>query len=114
MKTDFTFTNITKENICNYSHLRKLFAKYKIQTLRNHGETPGNKKMFYNLFDSIISTASESNSDYFIVMQSENEVIGFASISTIATDIVNIPYGYGIRKIKKQLCNSQANSNLTN
>ena len=95
MKTDFTFTNITKENICNYSHLRKIFAKYKIHTLRNHGEIPGNKEMFYNLFDGVISRASESDSDYFIVMQSGKEIIGFASISTVATDIVSIPYHYG-------------------
>lgn len=95
MKTDFTFTNITKENICNYSHLRKIFAKYKIHTLRNHGETPGNKKMFYNLFDGIISRASNSNSDCFVLMQSGKEIIGFASISTAASDIVSIPYSYG-------------------
>ena len=95
MKTDFTFTNITKENICNYSHLRKIFAKYKIHTLCNHGETPGNKKMFYNLFDAIISRASDSDSDCFVLMQSGKEIIGFASISTVAFDIVSIPYNYG-------------------
>lgn len=95
MKTDFTFTNITKENICNYSHLRGIFAKYKIHTLRNHGETPGKKKMFYNLFDGIISRASESDSDYFIVMQSGKEIIGFASISMVSSDIVSIRYSYG-------------------
>ena len=95
MKTDFTFTSITKENICNYSHLRRIFAKYKIHTLRNHGETPGNKKMFYNLFDGIISKASDSDSDCFVLMQSGKEIIGFASISTVSSDIVSIPYSYG-------------------
>ena len=95
MKTDFTFTNITKENICNYSHLRKIFAKYKIHTLRNHGETPGGKKMFHNLFDDMISRASESDTDYFIVMQSGKEIIGFASISSESSDIVSIPHSYG-------------------
>ena len=95
MKTDFTFICITKENICNYSYLKKLFAKYKIQTLRNHGEAPGGKKMFHNLFDDIISRASDSNSDYFVVMQSGKEIIGFASISTKASDIVSVPYSYG-------------------
>ena len=98
MKTEnsnFTFTSITKDNINQYRNLRKIFAKYKIQTLRNHGETPGNKKMFYNLFDGIISRASESDSDYFVIMQSGKEIIGFASISTEASDIVPIPYSYG-------------------
>lgn len=98
MKTDFTFTNITKENISGYKKLRKIFVKYKFQTLRNHGEAPGNKKMFYELFDSIISKASFSNSDYFIVMESAKELIGFASISTSSTDVINIPYSYGTVK----------------
>ncbi len=95
MDTDFTFTTITKDNISQYKKLRKIFAEYKIQTLRNHGETPGNKKMFYNLFDGIISRASESDTDYFVVMQSGKEIIGFASISTAASDVVSIPYNYG-------------------
>ena len=83
MKTEnsnFIFISITKDNINQYRKLRKIFAKYKIQTLRNHGEAPGNKKMFYNLFDGIISRASESDSDYFIVMQSGKEIIGCINI----------------------------------
>ncbi len=95
MSTEFTFIRITKENINQHKNLRKIFVKYKIQTLRNHGETPGGKKMFYNLFDCIISRASDSDSDYFVVMQSGKEIIGFASISTEASDIVSIPYSYG-------------------
>ncbi len=98
MKTNFTFTSITNENIRQYKRLRKIYAKYKIQALRNHGETPGNKKMFYELFDSIIANASGSKSDYFIVMQSGNELIGFASIATSSTDIIDIPYSYGTIK----------------
>ena len=81
MNTDFTFTTITKDNISQYKKLRKIFAEYKIQTLRNHGEAPGRKKMFYYLFDGIISRASESDSDYFVVMQSGKKIIGFASMS---------------------------------
>ena len=95
MKTDFTFANITKEYISNYKKLRKIYAKYKIKSLRNQGEMPGNKKMFYELFDSIISNSSLSNSDYFIVMESAKEFIGFASISTSSTYVVDIPYPYG-------------------
>lgn len=95
MKTDFTFANITKENICNYKKLRKIYAKYKVKSLRNQGEMPGNKKMFYELFDSIISNSSFSNSDYFIVMESAKELLGFVSISTSSTDVVDIPYPYG-------------------
>ena len=95
MKTDFTFTNITKENISNHKNLCKIFVKYKMQTLRNHGEMPGSKKMFYELFDSIISDSSFSNSDYFIVIKSAKELIGFASISTSSTDVIDIPYSYG-------------------
>lgn len=91
----FSFENITRENISKYKKLRKIFAEYKIQTLRNHGEAPGSKKMFYNLFDGIIARASNSDSDYFVVMQSDKEIIGFASISTVASDIVSIPYSYG-------------------
>ncbi len=93
--SDFTFTTITKDNINQYKKLRKIFAEYKIQTLRNHGEAPGNKKMFYILFDGIVSSASESDTDYFVVMQSGKEVIGFASISTAASDVIDIPYNYG-------------------
>lgn len=92
---NLTFINITKENISNYKKLRKTYAKYKIKSLRNQGEMPGNKKMFYELFDSIISNSSFSNSDYFIVMKTEKELIGFASISTSSTDVVDIPYPYG-------------------
>ncbi|MEE1503801.1 MAG: GNAT family N-acetyltransferase [Acutalibacteraceae bacterium] len=95
MNTEFTFTTITRDNINQYKKLRKIFAEYKIQTLRNHGETPGGKKMFYSLFDGIISRTSESDSDYFNVMQSGKEIIGFASISTSASNIVSIPYRYG-------------------
>ena len=95
MNTDFIFTAITKDNISKYKNLRKIFAKYKIQTLRNHGESPGGKKIFYNLFDNIISRASDSDTDNFIVMMSGKEIIGFASISTVASDIIDIPYSYG-------------------
>jgi predicted acetyltransferase len=95
MNTEFTFTTITRDNIKQYKKLRKIFAEYKIQTLRNHGEAPGGKGMFYNLFDSIISRASDSDSDYFVAMQSGKEIIGFASMSTVATDIIDIPYSYG-------------------
>ncbi len=98
MKTDFTFTNITNKNIINHKKLRKIYAKYKIKSLRNQGETPGNKKMFYKLFDSIISNASVSDSDCFIVMKSANEFIGFVSISTLSTDVLDIPYSYGTVK----------------
>ncbi len=98
MKTknsNFIFISITNDNINQCKKLRKIFAEYKIQTLRNHGEAPGNKKMFYNLFEGIISRASERDSDYFVVMKSGKEIIGFASISTVASDIVSIPYSYG-------------------
>ena len=98
MKTEnsnFTFTSITKDNINQYRNLRKIFAKYKIQTLRNHGEAPGGMKMFYNLFDGIILRASDSDSDYFVVMQSGKEIIGFASVSAKSTDVINIPFDYG-------------------
>lgn len=95
MNTEFTFTSVTQENISQYKKLRKIYAKYKILTLRNHGEAPGGKKMFYNLFNGIISRASVSDSDYFIVMQFGKELLGFASISTVAADIIDIPYSYG-------------------
>ena len=95
MNTDFTFTTITKDKIIHYKKLRKIFVEYKIQVLRNHGESPGNKKMFYNLFDGIISRTSESDSDCFVLMQSGKEIIGFASISSESSDIVSIPHSYG-------------------
>ena len=98
IKNNITFKNITKENISNHKNLRKIFVKYKIKSLRNHEETPGSKKMFYELFDSIVLKSSFSNSDYFIVMKSANEFIGFASISTSSTDVINIPYSYGAVK----------------
>lgn len=95
---NLTFTNITKGNISNHKNLCKIFAKYKIKSLRNQGEMPGNKKMFYKLFDIIISKASISNSDCFIVMKSDKKLIGFASISTSSTDVIDIPYSYGTVK----------------
>lgn len=98
IKRNVVFTNITNVNIDNYKKLRKIYAKYKIQTLRNHGEFPGNKKMFENLFDSIISNASGNNPNRFIVMQSNNNIIGFASISTSSKDVIDIPYKYGVVK----------------
>lgn len=94
--SNFTFTNITKDNTNQYKKLHKIFAKYKKQTLCNHGENPCGKKMFYKLFDNIISRASDSNTNNFIVMMSDKEIIGFASISTVASDIVSIPYNYGM------------------
>ena len=93
--SNFTFTTITKENASLYKKLRKVFARYKIKTLRNHGEAPGGKKMFYKLFDNIISRASDNNTYSFIVMLSGEEIIGFAYVSMTATDIVDIPFSYG-------------------
>ncbi len=95
MNKNFEFLSITTENIDKFKKLRRIYANYKIQTLRNHGETPGSKKMFYNLFDGIISRASDSDSDYFVVMLSGKEIIGFASISTSSKDFFDIPYNYG-------------------
>ena len=91
----FTFTSITKENVSQYKNLRKIFIKYKIQTLRNRGETPGGKKMFYIIFDSIISRASVDGADSFVIMMSGKEIIGFASVSMTVTDIIDIPFSYG-------------------
>jgi len=93
--SNFTFTTITKENASLHKKLRKVFARYKIKTLRNHGEAPGGKKVFYKLFDNIISRASNSDTNSFIVMMSGKEIIGFASVSITATDIVDIPFRYG-------------------
>ncbi len=84
-----------EKSIINRKKLRRIYAKYKIKSLRNQGEFPGKKKMFYELFDSIVSNSSFSNSDYFIVMESAKKLIGFASISTTSTDVVDIPYPYG-------------------
>lgn len=95
MNTDIKFTHVTAENINQFKKIRKIYANYKIQTLRNHGETPGNKKMFCNLFDGIISRASDSDLDYFIVMQSSKEIVGFAYISISGADVVKIQYDYG-------------------
>ena len=95
MNTEFNFTTITRDNISQYKKLRKIFAEYKRQTLRNHGEAPGGKKMFYELFDGIIAKASESDTEHFAIMQSGKELIGFASISTASSDIVSVPYAYG-------------------
>ena len=95
MNKNFEFLSITIENIDKFKKLRRIYANYKIQTLRNHGETPGNKKMFYNLFNGIISRASDSDSDYFILMISGKEIIGFASISASSKDFFDIEYNYG-------------------
>ncbi len=95
MNTEFTFTTITRDNISQYKKLRKKFAWYKIKTLRNHGEAPGGKKMFYKLFDNIILRAADNDTDNFIVMISGKEIIGFAYVSMTATDIVDIPFSYG-------------------
>lgn len=95
MKNNFTFVTITSNNISRYKKLRKIFAEYKRQTLRNHGEAPGGNMMFCKLFDNIISRVSDSDSDYFVVMLSGKEIIGFASISTSSKDFFDIPYNYG-------------------
>lgn len=91
----FSFENVTRDNMSQYKKLRKIFAKYKIHTLRNHGETPGGKKMFYKLFDNIISRTTDNYTYSFIVMMSGNEMIGFASVSAKSTDVINIPFDYG-------------------
>ena len=93
--SNFTFVTITSDNISQYKKLRKIFAEYKIQTLRNHGEAPGGKKIFYKLFDNIISRTTDSDTDNFIVMMSGKEIIGFAFVSMTADDIVDIPFRYG-------------------
>lgn len=92
---NFTFTTIPNQNFTQYRKLRKIYATYKINTLRNHGETPGSKKMFYYLFDGIISRASDRDSEYFVVMLSGKEILGFASISVPSHDFFDIPYKYG-------------------
>lgn len=83
---NFTFTTIPNQKFTQYRKLRKIYATYKINTLRNHGETPCRKKIFYNLFDNIISNTSDGDSDHFIVMMSGKEILGFASISTSSED----------------------------
>ncbi len=95
IKNSISFTNLTKENSSKYKNLRKIFAKYKIQTLRNHAEAPGNKKMFYNLFDSIIESLPKDKTKYFIVMHADKELLGFALIETADRDVVDIPFSYG-------------------
>ncbi len=92
---DCTFTAVTKDNVREYKNLRKIFAKYKIQTLRNHGEAPGNKTMFYNLFDSIIESLSEDKAKHFIVMQNKKELLGFAFINTDEQDMLAVSDSYG-------------------
>ncbi|MBR2413467.1 MAG: GNAT family N-acetyltransferase [Clostridia bacterium] len=94
-KSNIIFTNITNKNIRDYKKLRKIFAKYKMQTLRNHGETPCGRKMFFNLFDSIIASLSEDKTKHFIVMQAGKELLGFALIATVDNAIVDIPFSYG-------------------
>lgn len=92
---DLSFTNVTKENVSHYKNFRKIFVKYKIKTLRNHGESPCGKKTFYNLFDTIVSKTTDNGSDFFIVMQSDRDIVGFAMISVASIDIIDIPYSYG-------------------
>lgn len=92
---NFTFTTIPNQNFTQYRKLRKIYETYKINTLRNHGETPCRKKIFYNLFDNVISRATDADSDHFIVMMSGKEILGFASISAPAHDFFDIPYKYG-------------------
>lgn len=94
-KLGICFSEITTKNINNYKILKKTYAKYKTKTLRNHGETPCGKKTFYNLFDSIVSSACENKTKHFIVMESDKDLIGFALIETASTDVVDIPYRYG-------------------
>lgn len=97
---EISFINITKENIGKCKTLHKVYSKYKIQTLRNHGEIPGNRKMFVNLFNCIIGRASNiivsDNPNHFIAMQSNDRLIGFASIATSTNDVINIPFSYGV------------------
>lgn len=92
---NFSFVKIAKENATQHKNLRKIFAEYKIRALRNHGESPCGKKTFYKLFDSIVSSACESKTKHFIVMESDKDLIGFALIETASTDVVTIPYSYG-------------------
>ena len=92
---NFTFTTIPNQNFTQYRKLRKIYVTYKINTLRNHGETPCGKKIFYNLFDNVISRATDADSDHFIVMMSGKEILGFASISAPSHDFFDIPYKYG-------------------
>ncbi len=90
-----SFQAVTTDNKKLYKQLRREFASYKIKTLRNHGETPGRKQMFYKLFDNIISTTATDKTMQFIVLQSGKDIIGFAYIATIDRDMANIPYRYG-------------------
>ncbi len=90
---------ITKENISNHKKLCKTYIKYKRKSLRNHGEYPASKKVFRELFYSIISkSVSEivsDNPNRFIVMQDGKDIIGFASMLTKSNNVVDIPYVYG-------------------
>lgn len=90
---------LTKEKTINNRKLCRAYIKYKRKSLRNHGEYPAGKKVFRELFYSIISKSTEDilseNPNHFFVMQSNNHIIGFASISTKSEDVVDIPYTYG-------------------
>lgn len=90
---------LTKGNAVDKEKLCRAYIKYKRKSLRNHGEYPLGKKVFRELFNSVVSkSASElvsDNPNHFIVMQDINNIIAFVSISTKSKDIVDVSYDYG-------------------
>ncbi len=93
--SNIIFTSLTKESIKQIKNLRRIFAKYKMQTLRNHGEAPGSKKMFFNLFDSTLENLSADSTMRFIVMQKGKDLLGFTLIDIFDRDMLDIPFSYG-------------------
>ena len=92
---DITFLQVINSDERQYKNLRRIFAEYKRQTLKNHGEFPGSKKMFYDLFDKIIENVSKDANKDFIVMQANNEWIGFAFIEYDSHDLIELDFAYG-------------------
>ena len=89
-ENDFQFTQITNQNVKQFPLIRKLYPDYKIQALQHNGESPYGRKFFHAQFDNVIAQVSEqhgTDSNIFIAMHIEGELIGFALISTNSDDL---------------------------
>lgn len=96
---NITFTHIHKENIRQFGRLYKLYAPYKIKTLKHHGEYPLGKKTFKKLLRGMIENAAlesgDVQNDHIVVMHAGSKIIGFAVFNLRAKEVVALPYPYG-------------------
>lgn len=99
MPNNITFEHVHTENADGFKKLFAEYPKYKIQTLRNHGEYPFGKKLFRRLLSNSIENAANSEKSsrrtHIVAMRLGKKVIGMAIFEPNGNELPEIPFPGG-------------------